>query len=148
MLTPASTSQSRITRNDPVVVLNVRVSLRRPPRGPGVRTQTVNVSLPTSKPATRSNMTSMTPPSTVRRPSPHGVGPEGPLPGHRPACSKQQPSGTRDPASYTSNGLVHTSVCRRHRAAPHSHQPAELSKIASPIHPMHSGMLGLLRYWC
>src|SRR5215207_5030862 len=62
MLTPASTSQSRITRNDPVVVLNVRVWLRRPPRGPGVRTQTVNDSLPTSKPATRSNMTSMSPP--------------------------------------------------------------------------------------
>src|SRR5688500_3768426 len=62
MLTPASTSQSRITRNDPVVVLNVRVWLRRPPRGPGVRTHTVNVSLPTSRPATRSNKTSMSPP--------------------------------------------------------------------------------------
>ena len=60
MLTPASTSQSRITRNDPVIVLNVRVSLCRPRREPGVRTQTVTDSLPTSKPATRSNMTSMT----------------------------------------------------------------------------------------
>ena len=59
MLTPASTSQSRITCNDPVVVLNVRVSLRRPPRGPGVRRHTVTDSLPTSRPATRSNMTSM-----------------------------------------------------------------------------------------
>jgi hypothetical protein len=27
----------------------------------------------------------------------------------------------------------------RHRAAHHSHQPAELSKIASPIHLFHSG---------
>jgi hypothetical protein len=41
------------------MVLNVRVSARRRPLGPGVRTQTVTVSLPTSKPATRSNMTSI-----------------------------------------------------------------------------------------
>jgi hypothetical protein len=73
----------------PVVVLNVRVSARRPPRGPGVRTHTVTESLPTSRPATRSNMTSIgpSPSSPVRRLSPNGAGPEGPLPGHRPACS-------------------------------------------------------------
>jgi hypothetical protein len=62
MVTPASTSQSRITRSEPNIVLKVRVSLRRPPRGPGVRTHTVTDSLPTSKPATRSNMTSMASP--------------------------------------------------------------------------------------
>ena len=44
MLTPDSSSQSRITSNDRLIVENVRVSLRRPPRGPGgpgVRTHTV-----------------------------------------------------------------------------------------------------------
>jgi hypothetical protein len=45
-----------------VVVLNVRVSACRRPRAPGVRRHTVNVALPTSRPATRSNMTSMTSP--------------------------------------------------------------------------------------
>lgn len=34
--------------------VHVRVSLRRPPRGPGVRTQTVDVALPMSGPTTRS----------------------------------------------------------------------------------------------
>ena len=38
---PASTSQSRISRSDPVVALNVRVSLCRPHRAPGVRRHTV-----------------------------------------------------------------------------------------------------------
>src|SRR5829696_7591890 len=62
MLTCSLSSQSRITCNDPGVVLNVRVWLRRPPRGPGTRTQTVAESFPTSRPATRSNMTSTAPP--------------------------------------------------------------------------------------
>jgi len=35
IVTPHSSSQSRITRSDPVIVLNVRVSLLRRPRGPG-----------------------------------------------------------------------------------------------------------------
>src|SRR4029453_11941540 len=139
MLTPASTSQSRITRNDPDMVLNVRVSARRRPLGPGIRTQTVNVSLPTSSPATRSNMTSIAslPRSPARRPSPHGVGPEGPLPGHRPACSKQKPNGNRAPR------VIHLQRARPHQCVPtspgppHSHQPAERSKIASPIHLLH-----------
>src|SRR5215207_7228986 len=85
MLTCSLSSQSRITCNDPVVVLNVRVWLLRPPRGPGTRTQTVAESFPTSRPATRSNMTSIPSPfPRLRRLSPHHVGPEGPLPGHRP----------------------------------------------------------------
>ena len=62
IVTPASTSQSRITRSEADIVLNVRVTLRRPPRRPGMRTHTVTESFPTSKPATRSNMTSMAPP--------------------------------------------------------------------------------------
>src|SRR5215217_6317891 len=52
MLTCSLSSQSRITCNDPVVVLNVRVWLRQPPRGPRTRTQTVAESFPTSRPAT------------------------------------------------------------------------------------------------
>src|SRR5215207_11166897 len=59
MLTPASTSQSRITLNEPDMVLNVRVSACRRPFEPGIRGHTVTVSLPTSSPATRSNMTSI-----------------------------------------------------------------------------------------
>src|SRR5215216_4916281 len=59
MLTPASTSQSRITLNEPDMVLNVRVSACRRPFEPGIRRHTVTVSLPTSSPATRSNMTSI-----------------------------------------------------------------------------------------
>src|SRR5215207_9165813 len=44
---------------------------------------------------------------SVRRPSPHGVGPEGPLPGHRPACSLgNNPAATETPASYTCIGLT------------------------------------------
>jgi LacI family transcriptional regulator len=53
--------------------------------------------------------------------------------------SRNNPVAPETPASYTSNGLARTSVCRRHRAAPHSHQPAELSKIASPIHLLDRG---------
>jgi hypothetical protein len=57
IVTPQDTSQSRITRSDPTVVLNVRVSPRRP-RGRGVRTHAVSVALPTSSPTTRSYGTS------------------------------------------------------------------------------------------
>ncbi|MCU1614482.1 MAG: hypothetical protein JWO98_2022 [Frankiales bacterium] len=57
IVTPAETSQCRITRDEPAVVLNVRVSLCRP-RGPAVRTHTVSHALPTSSPAIRSNSTS------------------------------------------------------------------------------------------
>jgi hypothetical protein len=42
-----SISQSRITRSEPNTVLKVRVTLRLPPRGPGVRIHTVTESLPT-----------------------------------------------------------------------------------------------------
>ena len=62
----------------------------------------------------------------VRRPSPHGAGPEGPLPGHRPACSLgNNPAATETPAPYTYTGLTRTSVCRRRRPTPHSHQPVQ-----------------------
>ena len=82
-------SQSRITRNEPNIVLNVRVSLRLPRRAPGVRRHTVTESFPTSSPATRSNMTSTTAPFPVdatlaRQP---GTVRRIPLPGHRPTRS-------------------------------------------------------------
>jgi hypothetical protein len=56
-VTPQASSQSRIDSSARVVVGNVRTSPRRP-RGPGVRTHTVNDALPMSSPATRSNNTS------------------------------------------------------------------------------------------
>ena len=63
----------------------LRVSAARPR---GRRTQTtVPVSLPTSSGDPVEHDLHDVPPSSVRRPSPDGAGPEGPLPGHRPACS-------------------------------------------------------------
>src|SRR3954462_13212170 len=66
IVTPRSTSQSRITISDRDIVENVRTSPTRRPRGPGVRTQTVTDALPTSSPATRSNKTSTCDPSSGR----------------------------------------------------------------------------------
>src|SRR5215210_6309545 len=117
MLTPFSTSQSRITRNDPVVVLNVRVSACRPRRAPGVRTQTVTDAFPTSRPATRSYNTSIaiTPlleptPGTVR------VGP-GTCVDRRILCQdtgprarSNNPEGSRGPRAIHLYGLSRTSV--------------------------------------
>src|SRR6188472_1207983 len=77
--TPFSTSQSRIIRNEANIVLNVRVCDLRPRLAPGVRTQTVTESFPTSSPATRSYMTSMaTPFPAARRSRGDGSRPEGP----------------------------------------------------------------------
>src|SRR4051794_32591077 len=92
-----------MTCSERVIVENVRVSARRPPRGPGVRTQTVSVFLPMSSPATRSNRTSTADPSS---PSTTYRGrPEGPqLKGHRPARSRQQSKAPEDPAPNTSAG--------------------------------------------
>ena len=47
------------------------------------------------------------------------------------------PVAPETPAPYTCNGLARTSVCRRHRPTPNSHQPVKRSKIANPIHLMH-----------
>jgi hypothetical protein len=60
IVTPSATSQSRITPSERVIVANVRVcDVRRPALVLGVRTQTVTDALPTSSPATRSNITSI-----------------------------------------------------------------------------------------
>src|SRR5829696_3705789 len=138
MLTCSLSSQSRITCNDPVVVLNVRVTLRRPPRGPGVRTHTVTESFPTSRPATRSNMTSMAPPplpsgdprlmASVRRDLCQDTDPRAP---------SQQSSGNRDPRAIHLNGLARTSVCRRRRPTPHSHQPVQRLEERNRLHLLH-----------
>ncbi|GAB3062371.1 hypothetical protein GCM10027053_26020 [Intrasporangium mesophilum] len=52
-VTPDSSSQPVSTASERVIVGNVRVSLWRRPRGPGVRTHTVTVFLPMSSPWAR-----------------------------------------------------------------------------------------------
>jgi len=59
-VTPSAPSQAAISSNAPVNVENVRISWRRRPAPPGVRTATTTSSLPTSNPAHRSTITSMT----------------------------------------------------------------------------------------
>src|SRR5215211_2537571 len=120
MLTPASTSQSRITLNEPDMVLNVRVSACRRPFEPGIRRHTVTVSLPPSSPATRSNMTSI-----ASLPFHPEGGHRLPAPLRRDLCQDTDPRARSNnpvtpetPAPYTCNGLARTSVCRRHRTAP------------------------------
>src|SRR3954447_13229104 len=92
-----------MTCSERVIVENVRVWDRRPPRGPGVRTQTVSVFLPMSSPATRSYRTSTSDPlltSTTCRASSGGPS----MQGHRPARSRQQSRAPEDPAPNTSAG--------------------------------------------
>ena len=105
MLTPHSVSQSRITRNDPVVVLNVRISLCRPRRAPGVRTHTVTESLPTSRPATRSNNTSIS--DSFRSAAAAiaaAVARKVLCQDTDPRARSNSPEAPEDPASYTSTG--------------------------------------------
>src|SRR5215212_1476666 len=138
MLTPASTSQPRIRCNDPVVVLNVRVSLRRP-REPVVRTHTVTEPLPTSSPATRSNMTSIAsllPAREATLVSPRRSGGTSARTQTR-VLSRQQSSGNRDPRAIHLSGIARTRVSRRRRPTPHSHQPVQRLEERNRLHLVH-----------
>ena len=97
-------SQSRITRNEPNIVLNVRVSLRLPRRAPGVRIHTVTESFLTSSRATGSYITASTTapfPASAATTAPGNQEPSGGslCQGHRPtrslAATQRQP---RNPA--------------------------------------------------
>src|SRR6478735_9273181 len=123
MLTPSATSQSRITPSERVIVGNVRVSLRRrPARLLGVRTHTVTAALPTSSPATRSNMTSI---PTNSHPDDTGRSGRAASPGRSSARTQthaltgSNQAAPEDPAPYTSSGSpTRTSVFRRRRTTP------------------------------
>src|SRR3954470_9987743 len=60
-VTCCSTSHARSCSTPPVVVANVLICCRRPPRGPGTRTHAFTSALPTSRPAHRSIRTSTGP---------------------------------------------------------------------------------------
>src|SRR4051794_12519932 len=97
--------------------------------------QTVNDSLPTSSPATRSNSTSTATTSSLTTVG--GRRPEGPLPGHRPTRSQQQSEAPEDPAPYTSTGSpapVCSDVAGR---LEHSHPQGRRIKIANRYRPVN-----------
>src|SRR5829696_9189278 len=56
-----------------------------------------------------------------------------------PRALSQQSSGNRDPRAIHLNGLARTSVCRRRRPTPHSHQPAQRLEERNRLHLMHAG---------
>src|SRR5829696_10556431 len=53
-----------------------------------------------------------------------------------PRALSQQSSGNRDPRAIHLNGLARTSVCRRRRPTPHSHQPAQRLEERNRLHLM------------
>src|SRR3954447_3115685 len=73
-VTFCSVNQSASISSCPVIVVNVRVSERRVPPGPGRRTVATTVSRCTSMPAHRSINTSIPAPLPRRRQEPPGVG--------------------------------------------------------------------------
>src|SRR4029450_3367531 len=98
------------------------------------------VSLPTSSPATRSNMTCMTS-SFLREATITFTAPV-----RRDLCQdtdpralSQQPSGNRDPRAIHLNGLARTSVSRRRRPTPNSHQPVQRLEERNRLHLLHAG---------
>ena len=53
--------------------------------------------------------------------------------------SWQQSSGNRDPRVIHLNELARTSVCRRRRPTPNSHQPVQRLEERNRLHLMHAG---------
>jgi hypothetical protein len=51
--------------------------------------------------------------------------------------SRQQSSGNQDPRAIHLNGLARTSVCRRRRPTPHSHQPVQRLEERNRLHLVH-----------
>ncbi len=54
-----------------------------------------------------------------------------------PRALSQQSSGNRDPRVIHLNELARTSVCRRRRPTPHSHQPVQRLEERNRLHLMH-----------
>ena len=60
-----------------------------------------------------------------------------------PRALSQQSSGNRDPRAIHLNGLARTSVCRRRRPTPHSHQPVQRLEERNRLHLLHAGCVGV-----
>jgi hypothetical protein len=101
IVTPEASSQSRITSSARVVV-GKRPRLPRRPRGPGVRTHTVSVALPISRPATRSNSTTTGDPSSAS--TPIGAARSALCQDTDPRAHGSNQGAPEDPAPYTSAG--------------------------------------------
>jgi hypothetical protein len=123
--------------------LKVRVSLRRSPRVPGVRTQTVTQSLPTSRPTTRAEhglhrvlLSREAPRARRRRPG-------GTSAWTQTACSLATNSAAIEAARHTSP-RAHPHLCVSTPPADTVISPASaaIPQIPSPIHLFHSGSRG------
>jgi hypothetical protein len=123
-----------MTCSERVIVENVRVSARRPPRGPGVRTQTVSVALPMSSPATRSYRTSISDP-LLAIDDLQGVARRDLNAWTQTRALTAAIRGTRGPRAKHLSGLSRTSDRRRRRTTAPFSSPEAAIKIARNTPP-------------